>query len=156
MHGRVKQPAPIRSAAGLALVASAFPQFFPAHSFLYVFFCTLFFSNFPRYLCEFFARQCEAAPGMGTGSVFMLRKSKIRYLQIAVPVPAASHFYPLAVLWFFVFFFLLAACRLPLCGVFLLKGFMSTAIFYGLQVATFQHHKPETMYEKRDNFYVIL
>lgn len=41
---------------------------------------------------------------MGTGSVFMLRKSKIRYLQIAVPVPAASHFYPLAVLWFFVFF----------------------------------------------------
>lgn len=105
-------------------------------SFFSYFPVVFFFSNFPRYLCKFFARRCvddakvkatATATSAGAGFVFMFRKSKFRYLQIA----GQASLFPLAVLWPTFRFFYPPSLFFSVCqSEFFLRKRLSQ-IFYG-------------------------
>lgn len=104
--------------------------------FFRIFLLCFFFSNFPRYLCKFFARRCvddakvkatATATSAGAGFVFMFRKSKFRYLQIA----GQASLFPLAVLWPTFRFFYPPSLFFSVCqSEFFLRKRLSQ-IFYG-------------------------
>lgn len=123
-------------------------------SFFSYFPVVFFFSNFPRYLCKFFARRCvddakvkatATATSAGAGFVFMFRKSKFRYLQIA----GQASLFPLAVLWPTFRFFYPPSLYFSVCqSEFFLRKRLSQ-IFYGCDKFAIADNKT------RDKFCVI-